>query len=124
MAPPGMKKKKPALVVDVAVGKDKGPMKPPGMASDEPEMPETPDMGSGGKKHSVEEAHKVAENEHCSDCVHYQAESGECETVDGYWDPDDACVRFFEAGGASEEPDADDGGGAPDNDADDQDMNA
>ncbi len=115
MAPPGMKGKKPGIMIAVGVDKPKG-MKAPGL---EDKAPMKPDAEDEGGKASVAEAHKVGADQHCKDCANYQAESGECSKVDGYWDPEDACVRYFEAAGNEEEPDADDQGGAPDADADD-----
>lgn len=108
MPPPGEGKKPGGLVIAVGVGKDK-----PGASSEDP--------AAGKAKASAEQAHVVRNNEHCKDCVHYQGESGECEKVDGTFDPEDSCVRYFEAaGGGEKEPDADEAGGMPDQDADDQ----
>lgn len=92
MPPPGMKKR-PMPADD----KPKG-MAPPGSPK---EMPEEEPESSG--KHTAEEAHAVREDQHCKDCRHYQADSGDCDTVAGYWSPDDACIRFFEAGGGDDE---------------------
>ena len=120
MAPPGMKKK-PGLVIAVGVGKPKGgPMKPPGM--DDDEMPDSPtDEKSDGSKVPREKALVIEEDHRCSNCEHYDATSGECAKVEGYFDPGAACLRYFEPMGDedSDEPDADDAGGPPDMDADD-----
>ena len=110
MAPPGVKKK-PGLVI--AVGMKPGGMKPPGMGKDAPDDT-PPDDSQEGKKHSVAEAHKVGAEEHCANCQHYQADSGECEEVEGYWDPQDACVKYFEAANGAEDEEE---GGEGDNPA-------
>lgn len=120
MPPPGGKK--PGVMVGIAI-KPKGGdpsssrMPPPGEADEQPGAESDPAGGSG--KHSAEEAHVVRENQHCKDCVHWQPETGECSEVDGSFAPEDACIRDFKAGG-QEEPDADESGGMPDGDQDDQ----
>lgn len=93
MPPPGSKKKMP--MPDMA---PKG-MRPPGSK----EMPPEEKPEEEGGKHTAEEAHPVRADQHCKDCANYQAESGDCSKVDGYWDPEDACVRFFEAGSGDDE---------------------
>ena len=94
MDPPSGKPKT-AIAISVRPGK----MGPPGMEDDAP----APDGEPSGGKASVAEAHKVGAEQHCSDCKNYQAESGDCTKVEGYWDPDDACVRYFTPMGGEDE---------------------
>lgn len=69
-----------------------------------------PDAGPAApeKKHTEAEAHPVRADQHCKDCQNYQAETGECEEVEGMWQPEDACIRFFEpiSGGADDDESA------------------
>ena len=124
MQPPGMKKK-PGLMIAVGVGKPKGgPMRPPGMDDDEGidhvEEHDTDDE-SGGKV-SREKALVVPEDHHCSECLNYDATSGECSKVEGIFEAQDACLRYFKHAQPEDEesePDEDDRGGAPDMDSDD-----
>ncbi len=125
MAPPGMKekKKKPAVAIAVGVGKPGG-MAPPGMEDDDEgiDHPEAHDQSaeSGGKV-TREKALFIPADHHCKDCVNYDASSGDCSKVEGVFDAEDSCLRYFRhANPEDEEPDADDQGGPPDMDADDQ----
>ena len=86
---------------------------PPGLDTDGDE-PDQDDMAGGGMpdqdaddtgKVSRESAHPVMENEHCKDCTMYQADSSSCSKVDGSWQPDDACVRYFKAKGGGDDAD-------------------
>ena len=100
----------PGLTIVVAHPKEGGPgkrMEPP--TGDEPK---------GDGKSSPEEAGVVRADEHCVDCAHYDPTSGDCAKVSGSFDPQDACMQYFEKIGA-DEPDADEEGGPPDEDADD-----
>lgn len=108
MPPPG--EKKPAAVIAIGIGPKKG------------EGPDTPaaDRTAGpGKKASVADAHVVRSDQHCQNCTNYTPESGECSKVEGPFDPDDSCIRYFTPIGGHSEPDADEQGGASDQDADD-----
>ena len=123
--PPPTLKKKPAVQIAIGIpkpgAKDDGPMPPPGMP-DEPDDPAAPpdDAGGAGAKHSTEEAHVVREGHNCSDCLNWDATSGECAKVEGTFEGSDLCIRYFEPGGSGAEPDDDDQGGPPDQDADDE----
>ncbi len=91
-----------------------GGEKPPGMPPPAPptmEQQETPGEG----KVSREEALVVEASKHCSDCAHYNQGDGSCAKVDGQFEPEDACLRYFEpmgeeGEGEEMEPDADDMG--------------
>ncbi len=78
-------------------------MPPPGMA------PEPEAEGSG--KVTREECLFVTADKHCGNCTHYQDDQS-CDKVEGQMEPEDACLRYFEAVGEGEEkepePDADD----------------
>lgn len=123
--PPGAKK--PGLMVTVGVGKPKGPtddaMPKPPMDDAALKPPDDAPMGGGGdkggdeeKKCSPERAIVIRADEHCRDCKNYEPTTGECHEVEGQYSPDDACYAYFES---MNEPDADDMGGAPDQDTDD-----
>lgn len=85
----------------------KSKMAPPGMEDKKP-------MG----KASPEDAQVIRADMHCLDCHNYDPTSGECSKVEGSFDPQDGCVKFFEAIG-QDEPDDDDMGGEPAGDVDD-----
>lgn len=112
------KKKKPELVVAIGVGGPKAGRKPaPGM--DETEAPKAPEamgagseVGAGAGKASPEEALAVREDHHCKDCSNWLPQTGECSVVDGIWAPEDACLRYFEAGSPGDEVE-EPGGEAP-----------
>ena len=99
---------------------------PPGMAApaavaDKPSRMPPPGglVNSSKGKATPEDSQVIRANEHCIDCSNYDPTSGECEKVQGSFDPQDACSEYFSAIG-SDEPDADDEGGASDADADDE----
>jgi hypothetical protein len=94
MPPPGMKKK-PAVTIAVGIGKPKG-MPPPGSLKDEPPAPDEVPAEGGEKKVSAEDALVVRADKHCDSCANYDAASGDCAKVDGYFDPSDACLRYYE----------------------------
>ena len=79
--------------------------------------------GAAGKtKASPVEATVIRSDEHCIDCQNYNPQDGTCEQVDGQFDPQDACVKYFSPLDA-DEPDADDrtsDQSGQDYDADDQ----
>lgn len=81
--------------------------------------PGSDQMGKSGKA-SAEEAGVVLDSEHCIDCKNYHPDTGECDKVDGIYSPQDGCHEYFTAIDHGGEPDADDAGGVPDGDADDQ----
>lgn len=64
----------------------------------------------------------VRADQHCIDCKWYNVDDGTCQKWSGQYDPQDACWKYFDPAGDEDEqePDADDQGGASDNDADDQ----
>lgn len=111
MPSPGLSKPKTVVAISI---KPKGPGGPSGG------NPGMDPAGSGAGQGSVspEKAIVVRGDEHCKDCENYQPESGACSEVSGYFDPEDACVKYFKPLGNGE-PDADDQGGPPDNDQDD-----
>lgn len=121
--------KRPGLVVAVGMTKPKsgqsgqsgpsgGKMPPPGI--DHPE-PHDQDETSGGKA-TAEKALVVRDTHHCKDCLNWMGDTGECEKVEGTFSPEDACLRYFTHASESDEqePDADEQGGPPDMDSDDQ----
>ncbi len=107
MPPPG---EGHGIAIVIGAHPASGKMPPPG-ADDKP-------MSDSDGKVSPEEATIIRSDEHCIDCKNYDPTSGECAKISGSFDPQDACVKFFEAIG-NDEPDADDTGGTPDNDSDD-----
>jgi len=123
MPPPGASSgKKPGLTVAIGVG----PKMPPPGASQMAQAaadgdPDDSMPASGAGKISADKAISVKANEHCKDCQNYAPESGECQKVDGYWEPEDACVREFKPIAGNQDPDNDgdvDDGGAGDTDQD------
>jgi len=106
MPPPGGKK--PAAVVAIGI--------PKGGAGD---SQTGGDPGASGKA-SPAEAHVVKADQHCKDCENWDPSSGDCSAVDGNYDAEDACIKYFQAGG--DEPDADDAASAPDTGAGDSSM--
>ncbi len=78
-------------------------MPPPGMD----------DRGDG--KVSPEEAEVHRADQICVNCTMYDPTSGECSKVAGSFDPQDGCVKYFEAIGDDTPRDPDDGS-APDDD--------
>ena len=95
----------------IGAPKDDGKMPPPGME----DKPQTQTEAS------LEDAGVIKADRHCIDCENYAPDTGACSKVEGSFDPDDACVRYFEPVAddeSGEGPDADDDGqqsGAPDN---------
>lgn len=130
MPPPDKSSKRPGLVVAVGMTKPKsgpsgqsgpsgGRMPPPGI--DHPE-PHDRDETSGGKA-TAEKALVVREDHHCDSCMNWIPDSGECQKVEGFFSPQDACLRYFRHANEEDEqaePDADEQGGSSDMDADDQ----
>ena len=117
MAPPGIKSSKPTMATQSA-----GP-KPPGIPEDEGlDHVEEHDEDKEGGKATREKALYIPEDHHCGQCVNYEVTSGECSKVEGYFEPEAACLRYFKHVDESDEekePDADDMGGPSDGDADD-----
>lgn len=95
-------------------GMPSGRMPPPGTDMNAPKK------GEDGKV-SPDDAGVIRADQRCIDCRNYDATSGDCSKVSGSFDPTDACSDYFDAIN-SDEPDADDMGGAPDMDADDKEM--
>lgn len=88
-----------------------------------------PDKGDGGKmpppggkvgpedsgKASPDDAGVIRAAMHCIDCENYSPDTGSCAKVEGSFEPDDACLKYFEPvqdDESNEAPDADDQGGA------------
>jgi hypothetical protein len=60
-------------------------------------------------KASPEEAGVVKADRHCIDCANYSPDTGACSAVEGVFDPDDACIQYFEpVAEDGEQPDLDD----------------
>ncbi len=128
MPPPGP----PKTVIAIGIGPKKPGEEPPDdmpkdKTDDMPPDADAPPMGAAGgapgdeegeEKASPDKAIVIRADAHCKNCENYEPTTGECHEVEGVFDPDDACHAFYE--GMGEEPDADDMGGAPDADADDQ----
>ncbi len=102
--------------INIASGR-KGPPRPPKAEGPKPakmappQAPgadEPPPVGEGETKASREKALVVLAAHHCGQCENYQAESGECSKVEGSFDPDDACLRYFTpiSEGEQEEPES------------------
>lgn len=112
MPPP---EKGPAVIIGIGAkkpGDDGAPPSPDG-------------SGNGGAgKASPHKAIVITADSHCKDCQNYHPDTGECDKVEGSFEPEDACHAYFTpiSGDQDQEPDADDMGGAPDNDADDADS--
>lgn len=91
----------PTLVIGVGRGPKGGPsMPPPEGGAPKSRKPSTAanddDSKQGtGSKMSTDEALVVRADHHCKDCKQYQANSGECLKVDGVFDPEDGCMRWF-----------------------------
>src|SRR5215469_12019357 len=111
--PPGQDK---GIMIAIGVPKRDGGAK--GGAPERQNPPGT-DETWGGQKVSGEEAGLVLEGEHCIDCTMYHPDTGECDKVEGSLATADGCAKYFDPI-EGKEPDADDQGGQPDNDADDQ----
>jgi hypothetical protein len=79
---------------------------PPDMDADDSGMPPAGASDDSGKV-SRESAHPVLASEHCSDCANYDGSSS-CSKVAGSWQPDDACVKYFEAKSGSGDEDTPD----------------
>lgn len=86
MPPPGGDKK-PGLAVVISAGPKAGDTPKP--TEDEPGEP-------GEKKASPDRAIVIRSNEHCKDCSNYDPGTGECEEVEGVFDPEDACHAYYE----------------------------
>jgi hypothetical protein len=123
MAPPGMKKKKPALVIKVGVGKPKDGEMPPPMpkSADDGEGEDPSEEDGAGGKVSREKALVIDENHRCDNCQNYDATSGDCSKVEGYFDPGSACLRYFEPMEGSGDEEA---GESPDDEAAEGEANA
>ena len=107
MPPPGGHGPGVAIVIGPAHDGASGKMPPPGSDAPQP-----------GGKASPEEAGVVKADAHCIDCDNYSPDTGACSKVEGSFDPDDACSKYFEPVAndeSNEAPDADDKGsqGAP-----------
>jgi hypothetical protein len=109
MPPPGGKK--PGLTVAIGVGPSKSG--PPG--DDKPDTPDesTPKPEDGGKV-SPEQAVVLRAGEECHMCQNYAPESGECSKVEGYFDPEDRCIKYFTPiPGAKDDEESEEGGMMP-----------
>ena len=82
MPPPG---KKPSAVIAIGIEPKGKPAD--GMADD-----------SAGSKESEADAIVLRGGDKtCESCTNYDAQQGTCEKVDGQFDPDDRCLRFYES---------------------------
>lgn len=115
IGPPPGAEKKPAAVIAIGIGKKPGAspddLNEPEDDSSAPEMPPkegmddalTPPAGAGddaGGKESPEEAIVLRAGEKtCQTCTNWTPESGECSKVEGVFDPEDRCLRYYEAEG-------------------------
>jgi hypothetical protein len=119
-----------ALIIGVGKPGSKGgpPPPPKGMKPGGPKMPgmdPKPDPAAGsspGGKASQKEALVISgdladamgglsDDATCGNCSMLQGST--CSAVDGDFQPNDRCLRYFESNGGSQEPDADDAGGMP-----------
>jgi hypothetical protein len=107
MPPPGTKE--PALTVAIGVGKPKSSGNGNGGPADDPQLESDPSGGPGGKA-SPADAHVVKADHHCKDCENWDPSSGDCSEVDGNYDAEDACIKYFEPIGS---PDDDDDQSSP-----------
>ena len=80
----------------------------------DPTEPDEDDAPGAGGKASRAAAHIVSADEHCGDCANFEGDS--CSKVQGSFSPEDACIKFFQAGSPSGNGD---GSGMPDDDSDD-----
>lgn len=87
MPPPG---KKPSAVIAIGI-EPKG--KPMGADPDD----------IGGKESEADAIVLRGGEKTCESCVNYDAQQGSCEKVDGQFDPDDRCLRYYEAGSEENE---------------------
>jgi hypothetical protein len=81
-------------------------MPPPTQATESPESsgmgkmppPGSPEPGAKpeGAKATSEEVGAVLSDKHCVDCANWNPDSGECSKVEGVWDPESGCAKFFE----------------------------
>ncbi len=88
------------------------PPQAPGAGEPEPD-------DNAGAKVSREKALVVEAAHHCGQCENYQAESGECSKVEGSFDPDDACLRYFTPMSDHQEPEDEEPTGEQPGDFDD-----
>lgn len=102
---------KPKIGVAIAIQKPKGQTPPP-MAGDEPDED---DRGGADDGIPPEAVDYRTEDQTCQYCA-YMGSDGQCSKLHIPVSEGDSC-RLFKAG--HQEPDADERGGPPDNDADD-----
>lgn len=75
----------------------------PKMAPPKPPEEENPEASAEGGKASREDALFVSSDKHCGNCSNYSQQDGSCAKVDGQFDPEDACLRYFQAGSSEQE---------------------
>lgn len=74
------------VAIVIGVPKEGGKGAPPGMDREQPR--------EGGKA-SREEAGVVPPDQHCIDCQNYDPQTGDCSKVEGSFEPDAACLKYF-----------------------------
>jgi hypothetical protein len=112
MPPPSKKK---GLMIAIGVGKAKGDSMPP------PSMPKDPTDDSdpaGGKEGVLEKAGVIRAADHCQACQNWTPETGDCSKLPGSFEPEDACLKYFEEMSDSDDDQDDDTSAAGDTDMD------
>ena len=116
MSPPGPSNKKPGLMIAIGVprggpGKSgSGRMPPPGLDHVEQHDTAPPGAGDEGAKATREKALVIPDDHHCKDCANWTPESGDCAKVEGSFEPDAACIRYFQHLDEADEQNGDDDG--------------
>jgi hypothetical protein len=83
MPPPGAKK--PSAVIAIGIEPKGKPAD--GMTDD-----------AGGKESESDAIVLRGGEKTCESCKNYDAQQGTCQKVDGQFDPDDRCLRYYDAG--------------------------
>lgn len=97
--PPG--EKRPGLTIAIGLPRKQGPPPADDASAAPTAAPDAtdPDAPAEGGKASAAEAWVTKADEHCKDCSNYHPDTGECDAVEGYYQPEDACKKYFEAVG-------------------------
>ena len=96
MPPPGAKKPSAAIAISVE------PKVQPADGMD--------DDSSSGKESESDAIVLRGGEKTCESCTNYDAQQGTCQKVDGQFDPDDRCLRYYEAGSEEMEESEESGG--------------